>query len=509
MKSKGMWFLLTGILIGVILVLLVVLFNGTWSHNNNMDQDHMMGNDSSTGQMGDHMMGNNGMDGNSGPMGHGATQDLQESDEPEQPLPIPTALQPDRVTEDIVYYTVEATEGMSQFFQDGKKTETFGYNGDLLGPMLELPKGKTVVIDTINRLDEPTTFHWHGLVIPAEMDGGPHQAVAAGDRAQVRLDIDQEPSTLWFHPHPMGSTAEQVYKGLAGLLYVTDDAQTGLPNDYGVDDIPLIVQDRLFTKDGELDYDAHMNVDGTTGDTILANGAINTTFDVQTETLRVRLVNGSNARDFDFTLSNGEVMTQIAGDGGPLERPVEMKTISLTPGERAEVLIDFSQVEDDVALEADGVTFTTFRVGELDKTSIDIPTTKTMERSTDEKADRRLTLFGMGNMVSINGNTYDPDRIDIKVKQGDTEIWEIENKPDMMGGMTHPFHIHGVQFRIISRDGNPPAEHEKGWKDTVAVAPDERVKIELSFTETGTFMYHCHILEHEENGMMGQLKVTK
>ena len=509
MKSKGIWFLLTGILIGSILVLLIVLFNGTWNHNNNMDQDHMMGNDSATGQMDDHMMGDNGMGGNNGAMGHGAMQELQASDEPTQPLPIPTALQPDRVTGDTVYYTVEATKGTSQFFKDGKKSETFGYNGDLLGPMIELPKGKTVVIDTINRLDEPTTFHWHGLVIPADMDGGPHQTVAPGEQAQVRLDIDQESSTLWFHPHPMGLTAEQVYKGLAGLLYVTDDAQNGLPNDYGVDDIPLIVQDRRFTPNGELDYDAHMNVDGTTGDTILANGAINTTFDIQTETLRVRLVNGSNARDFDFTLSNEAEMTQIATDGGPLERPIPLETLTLTPGERAEVLIDFSQVEDVAALKADGVTFTTFRVGELDKASIKIPVTETMERLTDETADRRLTLFGMGNMVSINGKTYDPERIDIEAKRGDTEVWEIENKPDMMGGMTHPFHIHGVQFRVISRDGNPPSDQEKGWKDTVAVAPDERVKIEITFTKTGTFMYHCHILEHEENGMMGQVNVTE
>ncbi|WP_251129516.1 MULTISPECIES: multicopper oxidase domain-containing protein [unclassified Exiguobacterium] len=506
MKSKGIWFLLTGILIGIILVLLFVLFNGRWNMNN---MNHMWGDNSTFEQMDDNMMGNDVMTGNGGPMGHGTTQAIEASDEPEQSLPIPSPLKPDRVTDSTVYYTVVADEGTSRFFQNGKSTETLGYNGNLLGPMLELPKGKTVVIDTINRLDEPTTFHWHGLVIPAEMDGGPHQAVAAGDRAQVRLDIDQEPSTLWFHPHPMGATAEQVYKGLAGLLYVTDDAQSGLPNDYGVDDIPLIVQDRLFTKDGELDYDAHMNVDGTTGDTILANGAINTTFDVQTETLRVRLVNGSNARDFDFTLSNGENMTQIAADGGLLEQPVSLKTISLTPGERAEVLIDFSEIEDDVALEADGVSFTTFRVGELDKTSIDIPTSKKTLTPVNTKTDRQLTLFGMGNMVSINGDTYDPDRIDIKVKQGDTEIWEIENKPDMMGGMTHPFHIHGVQFRIISRDGNPPADYEKGWKDTVAVAPDERVKIELTFTETGTFMYHCHILEHEENGMMGQLNVTE
>ena len=512
MKNKTIWMLVTGILIGIILVLVVLLFNGSWNNhpmNNMMGNESFMDNIDDNGSFMDNINGN-GMHGN-GHMGFGTNISLESSDEPAQSLPIPKRLEPDRVTKDAVYYTIEADEGTTQFFKEGEKSETLGYNGNLLGPMIELPKGKTVYIDTVNRLDEPTTFHWHGLIIPAEMDGGPHQAVAPGKKARVRLDINQEPSTLWFHPHPMGDTAEQVYKGLAGLLYVTDsDTDQDLPNDYGVDDIPLIIQDRLFTNDGELDYDTQMNVDGTTGDTLLTNGAINTTFDVTTETLRVRLVNGSNARNFDVSLSNDDAFTQIATDGGFLDDPVQLNSVTLTPGERAELLIDFSddRVGDTVSLEADGIAFTTFKIGELTESKVNLKSSAEPTTQTSSGADRQLTLFGMGNMVTIDGKSYDPNRIDIEVEQGETEVWEIYNREDMMGGMTHPFHIHGVQFRILSRDGNPPPESERGWKDTVAVTPGEKVKIEITFTEPGTFMYHCHILEHEENGMMGQLLVN-
>ncbi|WP_214759701.1 multicopper oxidase domain-containing protein [Exiguobacterium sp. s146] len=445
-------------------------------------------------------------------MGRGGIVELVSSNEPSHPLPIPERLQPDRVTDEALYYTIRTERGEHRFFDQGVSAETLGYNGNLLGPMIELPTGKTVYINTINQLDEPTSFHWHGLVIPAAEDGGPHQAIEPGEQRQVRLDVDQEPGTLWFHPHPMGATAEQVYLGLAGLLYVTDETENELPNEYGVDDIPLIVQDRLFTDDGRLDYDRQMNVDGTVGDTLLANGAIDTTFDVTTNTLRVRLVNGSNARNLDFSLSNGEALTQIATDGGMLDQPVSLKTLTLSPSERAEIIIDFSGMATGyrLALQADGIPFTTFTVRDLteqDGDWTDAFTEAPVAHKSSETA-RRLTLFGMGNMVTIDGKQFDPDRIDINVRQGSTEVWEIYNREDMMGGMTHPFHVHGVQFRILERDGNPPPDNERGWKDTVAVAPGEKVKIEMTFRETRTFMYHCHILEHEENGMMGQLRVN-
>ena len=452
-----------------------------------------------------------GMMHDSGSMGRGNTVDLVASNEPTQPLPIPKRLQPDRVTDEALYYTVRAERGEHRFFNQGVSSETLGYNGSLLGPMIELPTGKTVYIDTINQLDEPTSFHWHGLVIPGEEDGGPHQLIAPGEQKRARLDIDQQPGTLWFHPHPMGATAEQVYLGLAGLLYVTDDMSSSLPNEYGVDDIPLIVQDRLFTDDGQLDYDRQMNIDGTIGDTLIANGAINTTFDMTTKTLRVRLVNGSNARNLDFSLSNGASFTQIATDGGLIDQPVSLETLKLTPSERAEILIDFSDLSlgDELALEADGISFTTFTVRSKIVQNRDWTDAfrEAPVANESSEADRRLTLFGVSHMVTIDGKQFDPDRIDINVQQGTTEVWEIYNRDDMMGGMTHPFHIHGVQFRILERDGKPPPNNEHGWKDTVAVEPGERVKIKMTFRESGTFMYHCHILEHEENGMMGQLNV--
>lgn len=150
-----------------------------------------------------------GMMHDSGSMGRGNTVDLVASNEPTQPLPIPKRLQPDRVTDEALYYTVRAERGEHRFFNQGVSSETLGYNGSLLGPMIELPTGKTVYIDTINQLDEPTSFHWHGLVIPGEEDGGPHQLIAPGEQKRARLDIDQQPGTLWFHPHPMGATAEQ------------------------------------------------------------------------------------------------------------------------------------------------------------------------------------------------------------------------------------------------------------------------------------------------------------
>ncbi|STO07180.1 multicopper oxidase family protein [Exiguobacterium aurantiacum] len=498
MNRSITWIIGAGLVLSIVVGLLLLLFTftpGRWM----MGNDSFMGNQDDVGMM-------------HGGMGRGNTIDLTASSEPTKPLPIPERLQPDRVTDDALYYTVRTELGEHRFFDEGVRTETLGYNGNVLGPMIELPAGKTVYINTINQLDEATSFHWHGLVIPGEEDGGPHQLIASGEEKQVRLDIDQEPATLWFHPHPMGATAEQVYLGLAGLLYVTSEMPTGLPNTYGIDDIPLIVQDRLFTADGELDYDGQMNIDGTLGDTIIANGAINTTFDVTTETLRVRLVNGSNARNLDFSLSNGEPFIQIATDGGRLDKPVSLETLTLTPSERAEILIDFSgqSLQDKIDLQANGVAFTSFTLRERNKQDEDGFEHPTEEYTSNDSsgADRRLTLFGMGNMVTIDGKRFDPDRIDINVEQGSTEVWEIYNREDMMGGMTHPFHIHGVQFRILERDGNPPPENERGWKDTVAVAPGEMVKIEMTFQEKGTFMYHCHILEHEENGMMGQLQVN-
>lgn len=159
----------------------------------------------------------------------------------ENELKIPPMLERDKG--EGVEYTVRAQKGKTEIF-DGIETNTYGYNGAFLGPVLRFSKGDTVKIRTINELDEETTFHWHGLEVPGDADGGPHDSLKPGEEKLIGFKVKQEASTLWFHPHPKGKTAEQVYNGLAGLIYIDDDhsKSLGLPNEYGKNDIPLIFQ---------------------------------------------------------------------------------------------------------------------------------------------------------------------------------------------------------------------------------------------------------------------------
>ncbi|HLR68536.1 MAG TPA: multicopper oxidase domain-containing protein [Virgibacillus sp.] len=431
----------------------------------------------------------------------------------ENELKIPAMLEPDN--EEGIVYTVRAQKGKTEIF-NGIETNTYGYNGSFLGPMLRFEKGDKVKIRTINELDEETTFHWHGLEVSAEADGGPHDAIQPGEEKVIEFEVTQEASTLWFHPHPHGKTAEQVYNGLAGLIYIEDDnsKSLGLPNDYGKNDIPLIFQDKTFDDKHQLNYKAAMNDDGTIGDTLLINGTLNPKLTVNKEKVRLRLLNGSNARNYTFKLNTGDSFVQIATDGGFLNEPVTLNEITLTPSERAEIVVDFLQLdtESDLALiNEDGSILLPFEVSDENGVVSGIPGEMNDFSVTEEEMNlpvtKKVELFGMMDMVEINGKKFDPERIDFTQKQGVTEVWEIYNKPDMMGGMIHPFHIHGAQFKIVSRDGEAPPENERGWKDSISIKPDERVKIAIQFKHKGVYMFHCHILEHEDNGMMGQVKV--
>lgn len=454
------------------------------------------------------------MDMGKGEMGHGTAVDLEQSNEVTKPLKIPQMLKPDHQDQQNVHYTVLAQEGETSFFSKGSQTKTFGYNGNYLGPVIQLEKGKTVTIRTVNRLSEPTTFHWHGLVVPSSVDGGPHQLVQAGEQKEVTFRVQQDEATLWFHPHPMGETAAQVYKGLSGLMYVTDSSSTlSLPKAYGKNDIPVILQDRTFQKDHQLKYKESENPDGMLGKTLVVNGTIHPYFDVKYDQIRLRFVNGSNARNYSIKLSDGSTFTQIAGDGGYVSKAQKKTNLALSPGERAEVLIDFSHKKpgESLSLKQGNIDILTFRVKEKQKTGVNnvqLKKTRENEQTTDTKADRKFVLFGMGKHVEINGKKFDEKRVDVRVKQNAIETWEIYNKKDMMGGMIHPFHIHGVQFKVLERDGKRVNHQKDGLKDTIVVRPGEHVKIQMTFKEKGLFMYHCHILEHEDNGMMGQLEVN-
>lgn len=437
--------------------------------------------------------------------------------------------------------TLKAQAGRTSFFP-GRESSTLGYNGSYLGPTLRVHRGDDVEIAVTNALRQETSIHWHGLLVPGELDGGPHQMIRPGTSWRPVLPIRQPAATLWYHSHAHGRTAEQVYAGLAGVLLVTDDEEQalGLPLEYGVDDLPLVLQDRQF-EEGRLVLPEGMmaQMHGRRGDTLLVNGTANPVARVPRRLVRLRLVNGSNARIYDLAFGDDRPFHWIASEGGLLERPVEMRSLSLAPGERAEILVDFADGRS-IVLETGPDTGAPMMMGMMARASNLVGGREavlrfepqggekggakkvperlmTYERPDRSRAVRRRRFamtMGMGGMMrgmmgggmgmlGINGRVFDMERIDEEVKLGDVEIWEVSGEM-----MAHPFHIHGVHFEVLSRNGAAPDPRDQGLRDTVVA--QEPIELLVRFTqpaETAPFMYHCHILEHEDNGMMGQFVV--
>jgi blue copper oxidase len=258
-----------------------------------------------------------------------------------QPLRIPPLIDA-RKEGNAVALRVQA--GATEFFP-GRASASLGYSGSYLGPSIRIYQGDNVEIAVTNKLKEDTTVHWHGLLIPAELDGGPHQIIVPGDTWRPRLPIHQPAATLFYHSHIHGRTGAQVYSGLAGLLLVTDEAERALalPSEYGVDDLPVVIQDRQF-EDGLMVLPQGMMtmMQGRRGNTILTNGTPNATARVPNQLVRLRLVNGSNARIYDLSFSDNRAFHWIASEGGLLDRPMSVRSLTLAPGERVEVLVDFS-----------------------------------------------------------------------------------------------------------------------------------------------------------------------
>lgn len=436
-------------------------------------------------------------------------------------LPLPALLEDMNPKEKEAEFDLIVQYGKTQFIE-GYEANTLGYNGNYLGPVIRVNRGDNVKINVKNSLNEPTTVHWHGLEVIGEMDGGPHQVIVPNTTWEPYFTIDQHAATLWYHPHLLHKTGEQVYKGLAGLLYIEDEnsKKLDIPKDYGVNDIPLVIQDKRFTDNGNIPYDLSMSdlMNGFLGDTVLINGAINPELDLKNEVVRLRLLNGSNARSYNFNFSDNRKFYQIASDGGFLEESVEMNVVSLAPGERAEILLDLSDynVGDKVSFRDDNYDLMNIKITEESNKVIKIPKelVKVEDYNRDEIIRSRVfVMSGMGPMVTINGKQMSMDRIDERLKLGELEEWVVINDSSGMGGMRmmnstpHPFHVHGVQFRIIEKNARTPPANERGWKDTVMVKDGEEVRILVRFKKKGLFMYHCHILEHEDSGMMGQFLV--
>ncbi|RTL71401.1 MAG: oxidase [Hyphomicrobiales bacterium] len=443
--------------------------------------------------------------------------------------------------------------GNTEFFS-GRPTPTIGVNGSFLGPTVRVRAGDAIGMRVTNALDIASTLHWHGLHVPAQADGGPHQVIAPGATWSPSFQIRQKAGLFWYHAHMMHRTGAQVNAGLAGLILVEDDeaASLGLPNEYGVDDIPLVIQDRRFRADGRFDYMSAMPdlMMGFKGDVILVNGTVAPELMLRRRRTRLRLLNGSNSRIYNIARSDGRSVHQIASDGSLLTRAVERRAVRLGPGERAEILIDVEpdsrlaliSLPDDAGGRGPGMMgmmggggnderfqILALRAGRLEGSETRLPARLIEVPSWEvRKAERTRTFVlgmgmmggmmggmgmgmrgGMGGMaMTINGKSMDMARIDEKVPLGATEIWEIRNATPL----SHPFHIHDIQFRVLDRDSVPAGPHEHGLKDTVMVDPGETVRVITQFTDFADpnrpYMYHCHILEHEDAGMMGQFVVV-
>ena len=443
-----------------------------------------------------------------------------------KPLSVPAQVH-GRKDSGVQVYDVTLQNGVTEFF-DGYHTRTSGINGSYLGPTLMMRNGESVRINVTNQLGEDSTLHWHGMHLPAAQDGGPHQIVAHDQVWSPEFTVKQKAASLWYHPHLMDKTGEHVWRGLAGMVIIEDEEIDGLnlPSEYGVDDIPLVLQDRWFTEDAQLNYkpSMHSKMMGMVGNIPLTNGTVLAYFEATTTRLRMRLLNGSNASTYNLALSNGQAFSQIATDGGLLESPVSLTMLLLSPGERAEIIVDLQAGKSvnlvDVSLnqgddDAPQFSFLDIRPQATLATSEELPDLLTQIdwlKESDATVTRTFTLetsMGMmGGGASINGKVMDIGRIDEVVKRGATEIWQLRN-PSMM---SHPFHMHDVQFQILDRNGQPPDANENGRKDVVLVHPREEVRIIMRFEdyadEHAPFMYHCHILEHEDEGMMGQFLVV-
>lgn len=426
----------------------------------------------------------------------------------------------------------------------GKTSKVLGYQpGSILGPTISLISGGSVNISLQNQMSEPTNIHWHGLIIPANMDGHPEDVTQAGSSFNYAFTVNQRAGMYWYHPHPHGFTARQVFKGLAGVFVVNDSEEQSLNLPSGAFEIPLVIQDKRLFPDYAIDYSPQMGeiMTGFMGPYITVNGAYSPYLNVNKRNYRIRILNGSNARIYNIALSNNASFAVIGSDGGLLAAPQTVNSLIVGPGERADLIIDFSSYAIGTDLFLISKTFSAgdaqgkqefkiikFVVSKDDNDSFSLPGTLSSINLIPENTATKTRTFSISNpnmgmggnsgmnmkgmnmkgMHKINDKSYDPNRIDETVQAGSTEIWTFDNTS---GDEPHPMHIHGMQFQVLDRTGgrNIVIPTEKGWKDTVMVMPGEKVRTIMTFhSNKGKYVVHCHNLEHEEDGMMLQFEVV-
>jgi spore coat protein A len=481
-----------------------------------------------------------------------------------QPLAFPDVLRPStgRIALTQQMASVEIVPGLP--------TQIWGFNGTFPGPTIAANSGQPLTVDVRNELPVPTVVHLHGGRTPPESDGYPTDLIlpagSATDWASNRLTgttaagsrkyhypLNQRAATLWYHDHTMDFTGPNVYRGLAGFFLVSDAEEENLPLPRGDRDLPLMICDRAFAADGAFAYPATAPdqstpgvqgdyVAGVLGDVLLVNGVPWPRHQVDGAQYRMRLLNASNARRYEFALDppppSGAPFVQIATDHGLLTGPVSRNSVTLAPAERAEVIVDFSQypVGSSVTLvnrlgeDAVGqvMRFDIVRAGANDDATIPRvlsriepldPADAVITRTFAFQLRRPLTPVpnaghaghagsddqdnGPGAMMwTVNGQPFNPS-VDLAAPRlGDIEIWRL------MTDLHHPVHVHLAPFQVLRRGGKRPGEGDLGWKDTIDLHPGETAEIILRFDGyRGRYVFHCHNLEHEDMMMMANFTV--
>ncbi|MBL0106003.1 MAG: multicopper oxidase domain-containing protein [Ignavibacteria bacterium] len=412
----------------------------------------------------------------------------------------------------------------------GQTTQVLAINGSYPGPSVVVEKGSTFTAQFSNQHNEPATIHWHGINAPELMDGHPKDAIPPGGNYTYTFPVINRAGTYFYHSHADMLTAEHVYRGFAGFFIVTDPAEIPLGLPRGNFDIPLCIQDRRTANIPQFTYSPLMNdvIYGYLGDAPLINGTPDAYFEVSKTLYRFRILNGSNARIYKIALSDNRPFHIVATDGGLKDSAVQVTSFFISPGERTDILVDFSPytIGQNVTLKSlaftapgggsyvQGTELNLLRFDVTGNTSSGgiVPATLppiTYFNPADVQTVRNFTLTMSGggmNMHRINGLTFVMDRIDWQTPLNSLEEWKILNASNNI----HPMHSHSEQFQVYSRNGStdlPPAD--KGWKDTVLIYPFETVRLLVRFTGyKGIFLFHCHNLEHEDDGMMLNYKIT-
>jgi spore coat protein A len=482
------------------------------------------------------------------------------------PLPIPAVLEPDAVRPDpddprrrVDYYRVAMRVAEGQVHRDLLPTRFWTYGGSVPGPTLEVRSGRGVLVEWRNELPEEhflpvdrtlpganagepdvrAVVHVHGARVPAASDGNPEDWFVPGKSLLGHYPNRQEAATLWYHDHAMGVERLNQYAGLFGMYLIRDDVEDRLDLPRGPHDVPLVIFDRFFSADGQLRYPTSETpgapwVPEVLGDTHLVNGKIAPYLAVEPRRYRFRLLNASNGRFYDLSLSNGEPFRQIGSDQGLLAAPAAAKMITLAPGERADVIVDFADAAgESVVLQSRTLQLLQFRVaGGRPLRSAPLPARLRLVPKLEPltaTATRLLTLeefmdpeSHVSLMLLNKARWHEP--VTERPRLDSVEIWSFVNLTED----THPIHLHLVRFQLLDRqpfDADeymrtgvmttvgkpvPPAPGEAGWKDTVRADAGVVTRIIVRFEGyAGRYAWHCHVLEHAANEMMRPYEIVK